>query len=318
MKILLPLISLSLLLAACNPATPPVPAVKTTASVSVGGPGSFKIGDAASVTATAKDSAGNALSGHTFTWTSSAPNVVAVDAGGTLSVKRLSAAPVILSARDGETVGTLSVTTYGLELTMGTYNFAPGTSSAKVGTTALVKFRAPGNTFTGSNTVQLSGPADVSSLKLQINPGSGNQTYAWYGSSAAPVSGSYAATVTVDGVKYTSIDILNMASLLSGFQNGSLKLTGSTDYELSGSFASGVTFFRPVFFDDSKSSADPITFNLTPIDDLPSSYTFSPALPKGSYTPVIDSFNQDYRSFAALTPEEFNFSRTLLPSTSIN
>ncbi|WP_146202692.1 hypothetical protein [Deinococcus irradiatisoli] len=320
MKLLLPLLSLSLLLAACTTPAPPTP-VKTVASVSVVGASTLKIGGPASLTATAKDSGGNALSGQTFTWTSSAPNVVSVDAGGTLTVKRLSATPVILSATDGDKVGTLSVTTYGLELTMGTFNSAPGSSDPKIGTAALVKFRAPGSAtaINGSNAVQLSGPADVSDLKLQIGPVTGAQDYDWDASiQAAPVSGSYSAAVTVDGVNYTSSDTLNAASLLGGFQNGSFQLTGSTGYTLSGSFASGTTFFQPVLLDKVNSDAEPIFFDFKPIVSLPKSYSFSPAIPVSTYTPLIESFNQDYSSFAALTPEEFNLSVTVLPATSVN
>ncbi|WP_161883457.1 Ig-like domain-containing protein [Deinococcus alpinitundrae] len=315
MKTFIPILGLSLLLAACNTPTPP----PTTASISIDGPATLKIGEDKTLTASAKSNSGTVLSGHTFTWTSSAPNVVAVDASGKLTVKRLSASPVTLTATDGGKSGTLSVTTYGLELTMGTINYLPGTTDARIGTAALVKFRGPGNSIGGTNAVQLTGPADVNVFNLEIGPLTTNEYYSFnYAGSIKPVSGSYSATATIDGITYTSSNILNSASVLGAFKNGKVQFTNSKDYTISGEFSSGTKSFRESFYNTTDPAADPIVFAIDAIPDLPVSYTSSVALSKATYSPYIDSFTLEPGNFTTLTPEVFNISITSLPDVTVN
>jgi len=315
-KTFIPILGLSLLLAACSTPTPPTP---TTASISIDGPATLKIGEDKTLTASAKSSSGGVLSGHTFIWTSSAPNVVAVDASGKLTVKRLSASPVTLTATDGGKSGTLSVTTYGLELTMGTINYLPSAANARLGTAALVKFRGPGNSISGTNDVKITGPGILTDTSLPIGPTTTNEDYYYYfDSSEKAVNGLYNAVVTVNGVTYTSSSTLNSASVLGGFQNGSIQFTDAKNYTLNGKFASEAKYYTEVFYNQTDTSADPTALTIDTIPNLPISYTLTTGLPKATYIPYIDSFTLQPNDFTTLTPEAFNVSRTQLPSITIN
>ncbi|WP_161884070.1 Ig-like domain-containing protein [Deinococcus alpinitundrae] len=311
MKTFIPILGLSLLLAACSTPTPP----PTTASISIDGPATLKIGEDKTLTASAKSNSGTVLSGHTFTWTSSAPSIVAVDASGQLTVKRLSASPVTLTATDGGKSGTLSVTTYGLELTMGTINYLPGTTDARIGTAALVKFRSPGSSIHGTNAVQLTGPAALTRFKLKIGPLDTNEYSTYnYDADVKPVNGSYTATATIDGVTYTSSATLNSTSVLDGFQNGSLQFTTAKDFRISGKFASDAKYYQLGFYTE----ADPIEVRIKEVLPLPAALTLSIGLPKGTYSPGITSYTLLPSDFSALTPDIFNLSITTLPDININ
>ncbi|AZI41931.1 hypothetical protein EHF33_03505 [Deinococcus psychrotolerans] len=317
MKSLIPILGLSLLLAACSTPTPPP--TPTTASISIDGPAALKIGEDKTIAASAKSSSGVILSGHTFTWTSSAPNVVDVDASGKLTVKRLSVSPVTLTASDGGKSGTLTVTTYGLELTMGTFNFSPATPDAEIGISALVKFRGPGSSIGGTNVVKITGPTVLTNANLKIGPSTTNQDYSYYlAGSVKPVSGLYAATIIVDNVTYTSSDTLDGASVLGGFQNGNIKFTDSKNYTLNGKFASEAKYYREVFYNDTDTAATPTQLPIDNIPELPISYKLTIGLSKATYSPYIDSFNLQPGDLMSLTPESFNVSRTPLPIFTIN
>lgn len=83
------------------PAAPPTPAA--VASVAVSNlPSALEIGGTALLSATTADAAGNALSGRTITWGSSAPTVATVSSGGLVTAVGSGAATITASS-EGKT-----------------------------------------------------------------------------------------------------------------------------------------------------------------------------------------------------------------------
>lgn len=104
---------LASILTAC-PAGSPTP---TIASITIAGAPSdsnLKMDTPVTLTATAKDSSGASIASTSFTWVSSNPDAVSVDAGGVVTAKKFGDA--IITANSGAvSAATSSIKSYGLE-----------------------------------------------------------------------------------------------------------------------------------------------------------------------------------------------------------
>ena len=114
-RILIGLIALAAILTAC-PSPPPV-----LSSVTVTAPSSntLKINEAVQFSAVAKDDSNAVMTGKTFTWVSSDPNVASVDADGKVTAKRFGTVKITASI-EGKSGESATQTTYGLEAIGGT------------------------------------------------------------------------------------------------------------------------------------------------------------------------------------------------------
>ena len=263
------------LLAACGSATPPVPV--TLSTLTVGGVGStLQISAPAKLTVTATGTDGNPFTG-TASFTSSDPNVVAIAADGTLTVRHLSVVPVVLTASEGGKTASVTITTYGLDVAGGTYTLslpgsAAGTTTTTVGSNFILALRnADGSAVNTDTTVTLQGPATFNggaTLSTTLN----NTTVSSYGvyrrSSVPIVTGTYTATATVGGVLFSKtfvIDATQMQPLASGV---ALNLT-KTGYAASGTLPAysplvfGVAYTSTVTISTDFFKALPQSGNLT-------------------------------------------------------
>lgn len=91
------------------PPAPPPPPSNVVASVSITGtPTSLAAGLTAQLTATPRDASGNALSGHTVTWTTNAANIASVSSAGTVTA--VSPGNATITATSDGISGTTSIT----------------------------------------------------------------------------------------------------------------------------------------------------------------------------------------------------------------
>ncbi len=107
------------LLTAC-PQPPPAPVVSSVTVTGAPADNNIKMNVPVPLTAAALDSSGTAIAGATFTWVSSNPDAVSVDAAGVVTAKKFGTA-IITASSGGVSGATASQTTYGLEATFGTW-----------------------------------------------------------------------------------------------------------------------------------------------------------------------------------------------------
>ena len=195
-------VSLALALTAC-PGSTPAPVVS---SVVVTAPASnaLKINAATAFTAVAKDSSGVEITGKTFTWVSSDPNVASVDASGMVTAKRFGDVKITAST-DGVNGDSSSQKTFGLEATGGTA--CDGNDKPNKGTAFFARFREPdGSMPSGNGTLKITGPTGWNGDKAFEFPYDGYTGFAlgrwWDG--IPIVSGTFTTEMTVNGEKFNS------------------------------------------------------------------------------------------------------------------
>jgi len=213
-----PVVALTLTLAACTPSTP-TPVAPTVASVMVTGPSnnSLKIGEVTTLTSSAKDSSGNAITGKTFTWTSSDPNIASVDANGAVTAKRFGSV-TITSSTGGFSGSSSSLKTFGLEAVGGTYTVV---GSANTGTALMFRFRNAdsGGSSDASVSFSLVGPAGWNGGKGITFSRSldGKSNDLLRAADIAPVAGAYTLSTSVGGTAYnTGFTLTDPAQTLNG------------------------------------------------------------------------------------------------------
>ena len=195
-------VSLALALTAC-PGSTPAPVVS---SVIVTAPASnaLKINAATAFTAVAKDSSGTEITGKTFTWVSSDPNVASVDAGGMVTAKRFGDIKITAST-DGVNGDSSSQKTFGLEAIGGTRTSFGDT---KVRIAYLARFRkADGSGPTGAGVLTLRGPTGWNNNQVDNTNYTGYNNFVWWRSgfgSTEVITGTYSFETTIDGEKFTS------------------------------------------------------------------------------------------------------------------
>lgn len=226
------------LLAACQGATP-VPVTLNT--LTLGGVSStLQISAPAKLAVSATGSDGNPYTG-TATFTSSDPSVIAVAADGTLTVRHLSVAPVVLTVSEAGKTASTTVTTYGLDVVGGTYRYTGGANNAPGYNFLLALRNADGTAVKTDTTVTVQGPSTFNGGAVLTFLSNNNTVdrYAVYRDSAVPsVSGTYTATANVAGVVYNktfTIDATQVQPFASGL---SLNIT-RTGYAASGTLPDG-------------------------------------------------------------------------------
>jgi|GEM_PF-4954715 len=214
-----PLVALlTLTLTAC-PSTTPAPVVLPVAVVTVSGPSNnaLKIGETNSLTSSAKDSSGKAITGKTFVWTSSDPTIASVDANGVVTAKRFGSVTIQASV-DGISGSSSSLKTYGLEAVGGTYTVV---GSTNIGTALMFRFRNADGTGSSDASVSLSlsGPTGWNggkgiTLSRSLDGKSNDLLRA---ADISPVAGAYTLSTTVGGAAYSaSFNLTDPTQTISG------------------------------------------------------------------------------------------------------
>ena len=210
----------------------PGPAAPTISSVLVTGPASntIKLNTPTPFTAKALDSSGKEITGKAFTWTSSNPDVISIDAGGVATAKKFGTATV--SAKTESTQGSsATVQTYGLEAAGGTMK---SQGDARTGTAFIYKLRLPDGTEpTTAVPLTITGPAgwnDNKAFNDNYNPASSGWKIDYYFStSLASVSGQYQITGTIGGEAYSasvSIDATNIMTPVASVTTSNASIAG--------------------------------------------------------------------------------------------
>ena len=205
--------ALTLTLAACSP---PTPAVLPVSSVTVTGPSNsaLKIEGPTTLTAVAKDSNGNSISGKTFVWSSSNPQIATVDQNGVVLAKRFGEVKISASS-DGVKGESMNLKTYGLEVIGGTNTNA---ASNFVGTAFVLRFRkADGSVVQGNLPFKTIGPAgwgDPDTGTFNLSQPQVQANLAMFPNKKA-VSGLYQVDMTVGGEVYSSFSSIDANSVLA-------------------------------------------------------------------------------------------------------
>ncbi|CAM3928802.1 hypothetical protein [Deinococcus marmoris] len=220
-------LGLTALLAACTNTTTPA----TVSSIQVTGTSSIVIGQTKTLSAVAKDAGGNVLSGRAVTWTSSAPELISVDASGKItahhfSLEEAKKTVTITASSDGKT-GTVAVLPHGFDFSCGTYTYS--TDSETVPFFAMyTRFRAPdGGNIEANTDYEVVGPGGFNEGKAyrgmvfqSTSAGSG------YGGPRA-VAGTYSASLRVAGVNYTDTCTVDPKVVLGNISTPTVTVTGN-------------------------------------------------------------------------------------------
>lgn len=281
----LPLVGLTAALTAC-PARGDVP---RTPTLDITGPNTLEIGAPIRFTVTATDTTGATVANPNVTYTTSDPTVLTVDGNGNVDVKRLSFAPVTITATYAGVSDTLSVTTYGLELIGGTARIS---SSANVGSAFFLRLREPGTTNVAATTaVSIVGPNGFNGgAPLSLALASGTEASTWDASVArTAVAGTYTATATIDGEAYSARATIDPTSTLPLRTSAIFTLTRAgvvldTSQRSDIGAVQGRVFSGNTFVGGSGTIAT---------NQLPYAGTWRTPLPTGAYTRVFDSFSFD-------------------------
>lgn len=310
-----------------SPSPTPTPAPDATgpvARVDLNGPSQLKLFAPTAFTAVPRNAAGVALPDRAVTFTSSDPNVVTVGADGKLTARRLSVAPVVITATsEGRTSEALAVSTYGLELTGGTYNRDPGQPSAQQGMAFYVKFRKIDGAGADTDApIVLTGPAgfDPSKYALyRLLPG--DNRFLPFSNSAQPVvPGEYGATVTVDGETYTARTTVRDTGFLPALADAALDVRGYTpdtfSYTLYGTPDPAMKTIRAAL------QTNGLTYGLGfyTLGTLPLRGTNVTSIPGGVYLVLAYAFDAPgaaLNEYRAVTPNQINSSRVLIGEISL-
>jgi hypothetical protein len=301
------------LLAACG-STTPIPVTLNTLTVG-GVTGPLKIEAPAKLTVTATGTDGIPFTAPA-SFTSSDPNVVAVAADGTLTVRHLTTRPVTLTVTEAGKTASLDVTTYGLDFAPGTYN--SGTTSGIAFTTRFVD--SAGNGVTTDSPVTYTGPAGFNNgapsnatYPAILKTGSGQITLA-----VAPVSGTYTAILTTGGVTYSKTATLDATSLLPT-PKGVTAVPTTQNVTFSGTLPVGAT--RVGGFAYSNASKAYVASSSIRGGTLPSTLPWNTPIAPGDYGLLIVTrvyFGTDNSTSGDPMPDQANASYVYLPSVTIN
>jgi Bacterial Ig-like domain (group 2) len=199
------LLALIMTLSGCGSSTPTVSQVSVTGA-------DIKIGDpAVTFNAVAKDSSGAVLTGKTFSWNSSNPDVAGVDVNGLVTAKHVGITK-ITATTDGITGEISSFRVYGLEVIGGVARYSD-TPNLYFG--MYYRVLLPGTAATPAGTISITGPTGWNANAALAVPYTAT---AQAGSSVVPnalvEAGVYTATTTVNGQTFSSNFNINKTSLL--------------------------------------------------------------------------------------------------------
>lgn len=243
MKNLTLVVGLTVLLAACTQIKAP-PAV---GSVAVTGDTSLVIGQSKTLTTTLKDTEGNALTGRNITWTSSAPDLISVDAAGKITARHFSPdaskKTVTITATSEGKSGTINVMPYGFDISCGTYKLS---TTAETQVAFYTRFRMPDGTGIAADTdYSVTGPAFVS---YEATVFAGSSSGGAYGGAVA-VDGTYNASMLVGGVTYKDTCVIDAKAVLGFVTSPAVSVSGN-QIAFSGTAPAGATHVYAQFTND--------------------------------------------------------------------
>ncbi len=256
-RYILAALTVSLTLVACG-GTPSPSTVTVTGPTTNG----LKIGEATAFTASFKDGSGTAVTGKTFTWTSSASDITDVDASGNVTAKRFGTVTITATA-DGISGASATQKTYGLEVVGGTSDTTTFISGGRLGLAVLFRLRglnASDIPAATPFTVSYSGPsvwnggASVSRGIWQTGTG-GVSFWDEPAPTKTVVSGTYQAStsLTIAGVTtaYTTSFIVDATQTQPRATAIAQTSATATDVTASWTAASGARYYRMYVVDTS-------------------------------------------------------------------
>ncbi|AWT35737.1 hypothetical protein GCM10008956_05570 [Deinococcus arenae] len=271
-------LGLPILLAACTSVQTPA----AISSVQVTGDTTLTIGQQETLSVTLKDAAGNPLTGRTVTWTSSAPDLVSVDANGRVTARHFTpnGTPntVTITATSEGKRGTLTVTPYGFDLSCGTYVTSddPGADVA-----FYARFRAEnGSNIPADTNYSIVGPTAFNAGKpYNAVVFQGSSAGAAYGGAPA-VAGTYSATLSVAGTTYSDSCSIDPAVRLGFVTNPVVSVSGNTASYSGTAPAGTINVFAALFMGDVSYSTTSVALSSLTFS---ASGGLSPAAPSGVY-----------------------------------
>jgi Bacterial Ig-like domain (group 2) len=299
-------VGLALTLTACP--TTPAPVLS---SVTVTAPSSntLKINEAVQFSAVAKDDSNTVMTGKTFTWLSSDPNVASVEVDGKVTAKRFGAVKISASV-EGKSGDSASQTTYGLEAIGGTRT---SFGSTFVDTAFLARFRKSGTPLTGAVPSTLKGPTGWNADKpLEMNYFNLYDGFVqggwWFG---IPVkTGTYTLEMTAGGEKFSSSFEIDASKTLAS--PTSLALSNVSTTSVTGTWAA-VPEASSYMFEVWNSTDNKNAFNKWPQTRTTTATVTGTALdPAKTYYAQVHSFTvSDFggtnaSSFTGTLPNQFN------------
>jgi hypothetical protein len=221
-KILLVFV-LTFLFTACPGTTPTVSSVVVTG---ISTP--LKLGSTATLIAKAFDQNNLEMTGQTFTWTSSNPDIASVDTNGTITAKRLGETKI--TATSSSIKGEMTIKTFGLEVVGGTYT----ASDDVLGTAVTYKaIGADGNPPPAGTGLKITGPSGWRpgkppvQLTLSAPRAWALQFTGLYKS--VPVTGTYQAEMTINAQAFTTsfdIDATKTIGAITDVVKSNISATG--------------------------------------------------------------------------------------------
>ena len=328
-RVLLPVaLLLTAVLSACGGGTAP-----PAAALELNGATSLSVGAPSSLSAVVRDVSGNVLN-SAVTYTSSQPDVIAVDAQGNLTVKRLTATdrPVELTASAGGRSASLMVSTYGLELAVGTYVWNLQAAGARPGRFIVVRYRPESAADEiQASTYTVSAPGGES-LSCSLSQNAIERACWWAEADATKYpAGEYRASLVQNGVIYETTASLPDPGAVLGFVNGATASTSGREVtfagevpvqagwlyayvskrrletsSLAGPSLPGSAVLRSQGLNQ---GTDPLNVSVY-ATTLPTTLKVGSAVPAGNYEGWITAMSGNLSSFNEVLPEQFNVSAT--------
>jgi hypothetical protein len=314
-KQLLAFVGLAFALTACPGPASGVSSVFVTAPAA----NALKINAPVAFSAVAKDSSGAEITGKTFTWVSSDPNVASVDASGMVTAKRFGDVKITAST-DSINGESPSQKTFGLEAIGGTYNRPFVAATSNPSTAFLFRFRKEnGGAPTTTVNFTMTGPSGWNAgAPLAIN---GFASFApfivWSFFDPVAVSGAYQLSTTIDGVLYSSSFNVDATDILPAVTNVTSSAATATGVTGNWTAASGVSIYRMAIIDITAA-----------VELAPRSYTTNTTAAitgttmntAGKYLLAVTSFPFDPRNnnptlISGTLPTKFNISRNRVDIT---
>lgn len=325
-RVLLPAaVFLTAVLGACGGVSP------TSATLALEGQASVAVGAPASVAAALRDAGGNLLPAAAVTYTSSQPSVIEVDAQGQLTVKRLTATnrPVdITASADGRTA-TLAVSTYGLELAVGTYVWNLQPAGATPGRFVAVRYR-PESGEAEASTYTVTAPGNETlTCPLSQNAVERSCWWALPDATRYPV-GDYRATLAQNGVTYETTASLPAPESVLGFVDGATATGNQRNVTFAGEVPANAGWLYAyvsrgrvetsslqgprlggtvVRGQVAAQADDPLAVSVY-ATALPTTLQVGASVPAGAYEGWITAMSGNLASFDEVLPEQFNVSAT--------
>jgi Bacterial Ig-like domain (group 2) len=284
---------------ACGSSAPSVSQVSVTGA-------DIKIGDpAVTFQAVAKDSSGAALTGKTFTWNSSNPDVASVDANGLVKAKHVGITK-ITATTDGITGEISSFRVYGLEVIGGVARYSD-TPNLYFG--LYYRVLLPGTAATPAGAISISGPPGWNADAALAVPFTAT---AQAGTSTVPnvlvEGGTYFATTTLAGQTFTSGFDIDRFNVLDFPSNVTLSAISTSSVTASWAAVTGADRYL-VGLSPNALGANKVILKTQP---LTATLTGTPAVDTSkTYRAFVQASNLNFD----LLPTQFNSALQYVPVT---